>query len=186
MARQLGPAELSIGGIAAMQAIHAVTDIANTAHGHDRELIGRFRALVAMAIEHRDRHGASAMRAALTRLLFTTTHTLRQPVQVRPGVTATPPDIEAVAAELTRDQAPEVQRLMRMCAASRALPAFVRSIGEGADIISLGLAAAVVLREVLALRAGKDPMRRWVITGQVANNVIAAHYLQGTSGRIPV
>jgi hypothetical protein len=185
MARQLSPAELAIGGIAAMQGIHAVADIAATPASQDRELAGRFRALARMTNEHGDQHGITGMRTALMRLLYVATRTLGMPMQVRLGITASPPQIEAAILELTSGQSLEVQRLMRIAAECRTLPAFVRGVGDGADITSLGLAAAVVLREVLRVRGGNDPMRRWVVLGQVTSSVIATHYLQRPAVTIP-
>lgn len=185
MARQLSPVELAIGGIAAMHGIHAVADMACASARQTTELTGRFRALAKMTTDHGDQHRIAGMRSALSRLLFVATHTLGMPTQVRPGVTLSPPQVHAVVAELGRGQGREVQRLMRIAADCRTLPAFIRGIGDRTDITALGLAAAVVLREVLRIRGGNDPMRRWVALGQITSKVVAAHYLQTTAASIP-
>lgn len=189
MTRQLSPAELAFGGIAAMHGIHAIVEMASAAPHQEAVMAGRFRALVRMITDNNERRGVSGLRSALTRMLYVSAQTLGMPKQVQPGVVASPPRVEDSLNELSREQGPDVQRLLRMVADSRHLSNFVRAVGEGSspsELAALGMTAAVVLREVLRVRvSNNDPMLRWVTLGQVTNSVMAAHYLQGTAARVP-
>lgn len=188
MGRQPNASELAAGGISAMEAMHAVVDMASAPSDRMTVMIGRFHALVRMTEDTGNEHGLRGLRTALARLLYVSTQTLGLPAQARAGGATSQTQLHKSVMQLIPGQDPDVQKIMVTASECRSVADFLRVVINGSAATTtpttLGNAAAVVLREVLRTRGGvSDPMRRWVILGQLTSTVVTAHYLQGITIR---
>jgi hypothetical protein len=170
--------DLAAGGIATMDGIHAVFDMATAPSHKQAMLAGRFQSLTQKIAGAGNEAGRRAFSLAMGRLLFVAVQTLGvspHPKVMRPS----PATVMASLTSVMEGESPEMQRVARMAADSRLAADFIRTIGDPPPRPDLlAAAAAVVLRDVLHTRgAHDDPLQRWTLFGQVSNAVIAAHYL---------
>lgn len=182
--------ELGIGGMAAFQAMHAVIEMAQQPEAalHTSQLYQRFLGLSMMTRQTGDVAAQRGFTLALARLLFEAVKALNLSLTTVTGaplddvVTFGPQEAARVMQDVLAGQEPDVIRAGQAAQTAPSLPDFIRAIGYGAQNpvadSDLAYAGVLVLRRLLDLRTHGEPMRRWILLGQLSNAVGAAHYLR--------
>lgn len=189
MPGKVGQEESLGGGVAALQAIQAVVDIAAQPEGEDGPYYDFFASLATITTAQ----SSVAQRGftlGLSGLLFALVTDLHGPA-VLPGVPSLTVDgpsrsltqVVTTLDDILAGQDPDVVKIARVAHQAARLADLIRAIDnssaeEPVTALTLAQANVLVLRRIIKERAGRHPAARWALLGQVMASVMGPHYMQ--------